>query len=225
MAIGALREPPPVQSRRCATIMFPKLTLFQWLVALFGLLFYGFAVFALTRDYYLRHPLQPSTAQAPAAAGVDMAALGERMRAALGAADAEAPVAIDTSDPAAVAGEADRLFQARRFADAVPLYRRVLELAPEDIDAQNDLGLALHYAGDTAAGLAVLRAGAAAAAQQQRIQLSLGFVAIQAGDLDTARQALMHAQDLEPGSDVGREATRLLELLAQQQGGPDGGEP
>jgi Flp pilus assembly protein TadD len=201
--------------------MLPKLTPLQWLVVLIGLFFYGFAVFALTRDYYLRHPPGPTAPQAAAhgTTGTDMGALGQRMRAALGSGDAGAPVAVDTSDPAALARAADQLFVARRFADAIPLYRRLLELTPDDTDAQNDLGLALHYAGDTAAGLEVLGAGATAAPQQQRIQLSLGFVALQAGDTQTARAALTRARALAPDSDIGREAARLLGLLDEQEGG------
>jgi hypothetical protein len=38
---------------------------------------------------------------------------------------------------------------------------------------------------------------------------------MQAGALDTARQALTHARDLAPESDVGAEAARLLGLLDQ----------
>jgi Flp pilus assembly protein TadD len=198
--------------------MLPKLTPLQWLVVLIGLFFYGFAVFALTRDYYLRHPPRPAAPQTAAhgTADRDTAALGQRMRAALGAGDAGAPVAVDTSDPAALARTADQLFVARRFRDAIPLYRRLLELTPDDVDAQNDLGLALHYAGETAAALEVLTAGAAAAPEQQRIQLSLGFVSLQAGDAATARAALERARALSPDSDIGREAARLLGLLDEQ---------
>ncbi len=196
--------------------MLPKLTPLQWLVALILLFFYGFAVFALTRDYYLRHPPRPSAAHGTV--GTDVAALGRRMQAALGAANDGAPANLDSSDPAALAQAADQLFAAQRFADAVPLYRRILSLQPDDVDAKNDLGLALHYSGDTAAALDVLRAGAAAAPEQQRIQLTLGFVALQAGDTDTARKALGRARDLAPESDVGREAARLLGLLDKQDG-------
>jgi hypothetical protein len=34
----------------------PRLTPLQWSLFAVFLIFYGFAVFALTRDYYLRHP-------------------------------------------------------------------------------------------------------------------------------------------------------------------------
>jgi Flp pilus assembly protein TadD len=200
--------------------MLPKLTPLQWLIALVFLFFYGFAVFAVTRDYYLRHPPLPPTPQAAAHGGgdTDMAALGQRMRAALGAGASAPTPTLDTSDPAALAQAADRLFASQRFADAIPIYRQLLALKPGDADAQNDLGLALHYSGDTPAALAVLRPAAAAAPQQQRIQLTLGFVALQAGETETARQALSRARELAPESDVGREAARLLDTLAQQGG-------
>jgi tetratricopeptide (TPR) repeat protein len=200
--------------------MFPKLTLLQWLVFLFGLVFYGFVVFAVTRDYYVRHPLRPVPAAAPAAPHADMGALGERMRDALGGDAGAVPAAelLTSTDLALLGQEADRLFAARRFAAAVPLYRRILELDADAVEAQNDLGLALHYAGDPQAGLAVLRDGAAAAPEHQRIQLTLGFVALQAGELDTGRQALTRAQALDPGSDIGQEAARLLGLLDAEPG-------
>jgi len=198
-------------------LMFPKLTSLQWLVVVAGLLFYGFTVFAVTRDYYLRHP--PRAVSAAQAKQPDMARLGQQMRAALAGDDGAIAAAAASDDPAVLAREADRLFQAQRFAAAVPLYKRLLALAPADVDAQNDLGLALHYAGDTTAGLAILEAGAAAAPQAQRIHLSLGFVALRAGDPATARRALTQARDLAPDSDVGAEAQRLLDVLAARDAG------
>jgi tetratricopeptide (TPR) repeat protein len=197
--------------------MLPKLNLLQWLVVVLGLFFYGFTVFAVTRDYYLRHP--PRLPAQALSQSTDMARLGQQMRAALADGDAAAAAAASSSDPAVLAQEADRLFRAQQFAAAIPLYRRLVGLAPEDVDTQNDLGLALHYAGDTTAGLEVLRAGAAAAPQAQRIHLSLGFVALQGGAMDTARKALTRARDLAPDSDVGVEAERLLGLLDARQEG------
>jgi Flp pilus assembly protein TadD len=195
--------------------MLPKLTPLQWLITLFLFAFYGFAVFAITRDYYLRHPPRPAVAAAVPAA-VDREALGARMRDALGADDDLAAAIMESDDPDALGAEADRLFQARRFAAAVPLYRRLTELTPDDVEVRNDLGLALHYAGDTPAGLAALREGAALTPGYQRIQLSLGFVALQAGDAATAEAALGRARDIDPESGVGQEASRLLGLLAEQ---------
>jgi Flp pilus assembly protein TadD len=199
--------------------MFPKLTPLQWLIAITFLAFYGFAVFAVTRDYYLRHPPRPPQAStstsSTATAGADTAALGAQLRAAAQDAGSGIPAELLASDPALLSQEADRLFAAQRFTEAVTLYRKVLELDPSDAGSRNDLGLALHYAGNSQEGVEVLRAGADAAPQFQRIWLSLGFVAAQAGQAEEAREALTQAQTLDPNSYVGLEAARLLGLLGE----------
>lgn len=202
--------------------MFPKLTPLQGTVALAFLAFYGFAVFALTRDYFLRHPPQPPAITAArsdqARAGLtpadqNSAALGEQLRVAAEDASTRIPAELLASNPVLLSQEADRLFAAQRFDEAATLYRKLLELEPGDTGAYNDLGLALHYAGNTAEGLDILRTSADGAPEFQRIWLSLGFVAAQAGETDQARRALTKAQTLDPDSDVGAEATRLLGLL------------
>jgi tetratricopeptide (TPR) repeat protein len=195
--------------------MFPKLTPLQWLIAIAFLAFYGFAVFAVTRDYYLRHPPRPPQSSTSSTAGADTAALGAQLRAAARDAGSGIPAELLASDPALLSQEADRLFAAQRFTEAVTLYRKVLELDPNDAGSRNDLGLALHYAGNSQEGVEVLRAGADAAPQFQRIWLSLGFVAAQAGQAEEAREALIQAQTLDPNSDVGLEAARLLGLLGE----------
>jgi len=204
--------------------MFPKLTPLQWLIAGFFLVFYGFAVFALTRDYYLRHPPQPVAAAPASPHGLpagDDAALGARMREALAGAEASIPPELMDADPRLLAREADRLFGAGRFAAAIPLYRRVLELAPDDVDAKNDLGLALHYSGQSGEALTILADGVAAAPDFQRIRLTQGFVAAQVGQMGLARDALAKARDLDPDSDVGAEAARMLAALASEEAPAD----
>jgi tetratricopeptide (TPR) repeat protein len=129
--------------------MLPRLTALQWLILLIFLFFYGFAVFAVTRDYYLRHPPQTQpAAQVPhQVPDAQASALGERMRQALDDDDSERQIDLSSTDTAALGDAADALFVARRFDDAIPVYRRVLELEPEDAETHNDLGLALHYVG------------------------------------------------------------------------------
>ena len=192
--------------------MFPRLSLLQWIVFAVFLFFYGFTVFVVTRDYYLRHP--PRAAAAPhAVPSRESGDLGERMRAAVSDSASSLPDETLGSNPVLLAQEADRLFAAQRYGEAVRRYRRVLELAPDDTDARNDLGLALHYSGLTEEGLKVLREGADKAPEFQRIWLSLGFVAAQAGNEPVAREALTRARDLDPDNDIGAEAVRLLGQL------------
>ncbi|NBC49014.1 MAG: tetratricopeptide repeat protein [Gammaproteobacteria bacterium] len=202
--------------------MFPRLSALQWTLFVAFLAFYGFAVFALTRDYYLRHPLTPAASadaphQLPAERQADAQALGERMRQALDGAPDGSEIDLGSTDSAALAAAADRLFVARRFDQAIPVYQRVLELKPDDADTRNDLGLALHYTGRSEDAIAMLRKGAQEAPEFQRIWLSLGFVALQAGEIRQARDALERAEAIAPDTEVGREAARLLGVVNEAE--------
>lgn len=183
----------------------PKLTPLQWLIHGIVVAFFGFAVFAVTRDYYIRHPVRPpaGTAENPHAGAA------RPQPSALGATSA-IPSTIAETDPTLLGEQADSLLASGRFAEAIPIYRRVLELTPDDIETKNDLGLALHYAGDTSGALAVLRQGAEAGQTFQRIWLTLGFVSLAAGDNPGAQEALKRARDLNADNAVGKEAARLL---------------
>lgn len=188
----------------------PRLSIPQWLLFAAFLLFYGFAVFAVTRDYYLRQ--RPS----PGAAGTAAALHPLSPRAPALAPSGAVPQAMMETSPDLLRQQADALFVQRRYAAAVPVYRRILELEPDDVSSQNDLGLALHYTGDTPGALQQLRAGAAQQPSHQRIWLTLGFVTLQAGDAGEARAALERARDLDPVNEVGKEAIRLLSLIDER---------
>jgi predicted Zn-dependent protease len=196
----------------------PKLSPLQWAILVVFLGFYGFAVFALTRDYYVRHP--PRTAPAAPATVPDTQHpadaptwLQRQMQG-----GGEAPgAAMAGDDPRLLNERGDVLFVEKRYAEAIPYYRRTLELDPDDVDAHNDLGLALHYTGQSQAAIEVLKRGVGKAPRFQRLWLTLGFVSAQAGDTTGARKALETARSLEPATPVAREAERLLGLL---EGGP-----
>jgi Flp pilus assembly protein TadD len=196
----------------------PKLTLFQSVGLLVFLAFYGFTVFALTRDYYQRHP---ATVVAAPVASPHAAAPVQR-RPASGALDSASviPTAVTESNPVLLAQQADDLFVQGRYGEAIPLYRRILELSPEDVDAFNDLGLALFYTGDSPGALTILTQGTAKGPQFQRIWLTYGFVQFKAGDAAGAGAALTKARDLGPDTGPGKEAVRLLGLIQTPPAGP-----
>jgi Flp pilus assembly protein TadD len=191
----------------------PKLTLFQSVGLLVFLAFYGFTVFALTRDYYQRHPAAvvtvPVVSPQPAA---------QRRP---GATDSASviPATVTGSNPVLLAQQAEDLFVQGRYGEAIPLYRRILELSPDDLDAFNDLGLALFYTGDSAEALATLAQGTAKGPQFQRIWLTYGFVQFKAGDATGAVAALTKARDLGPDTGPGKEAVRLLGLMQMPSAG------
>lgn len=194
----------------------PKLSPVQWLIFVLFLGFYGFAVFALTRDYYVRNPPRivaaPSpAAQAPHALPAQAApTFIQREMMADSGPPAPAPTG---NDPDQLSRAGDSLFAQKRYAEAVPYYRRVLELSPGDPDASNDLGLALHYTGQSRQAIEVLRVGTEKSPEFQRIWLTLGFVSANVGDTAVARAALEKALALGPNNGVGQEASRMLGLL------------
>ena len=193
----------------------PRLTPLQWLLFAAFLAFYGFAVFALTRDYYLRYPSRPLSNVASGSqaghgtSGAAPPTFIQREVAGMGA----PAVPLTSQDPAQLNDAGDRLFGQKRYAEAIPYYRLTLELSPDDVDASNDLGLALHYTGQSAEAMKILRAGAGLNPGFQRIWLTLGFVSAGAGDRDGARAALEKALALGSDNPVGQEAQRQLDRL------------
>lgn len=176
----------------------------RWLAFALLLFFYGFSVFALTRDYYLRHPARPpATANSP---GADAPSPFS--------ANGAIPEALAETNPQLLRQRADRLFVEQRYAEALPVYRRLLVLRPGDAEAHNDLGLALFYTGDSAGAIASLETAIAKDPTLQRAWLTFGFINLQTGRPDAATTALGRARDLDPASEIGKEAVRLLEILA-----------
>ncbi len=190
----------------------PRLTPLQWFVFAVFMAFYGFAVFALTRDYYLRHPPRSLATTAPAGHATPKAAPPTFIQREMLASGAPTPAPTGT-DPEQLNRAGDQFFAQQRYAEAIPYYRRALELAPGDADASNDLGLALHYIGQSAEAVTILRAGAEGSPDFQRIWLTLGFVSAGAGDQTGARTALEKARDLGPDNGIGQEAQRQLDRL------------
>ena len=205
-----LTNPPIIPTKNA----MPRLTPLQWSLFAVLLLFYGFAVFALTRDYYLRHPPRPLAAsqaagQAPPPSSSQSTFI-QREVAGMGA----PAVPLTSQDPEQLNDAGDQLFGQKRYTEAIPYYRRALELDPAAVDASNDLGLALYYSGQSAGALEILRAGAERAPDFQRIWLTLGFVSAGAGDQAGARAALDKARALGPDNAIGQEAKRQLDRLS-----------
>jgi Flp pilus assembly protein TadD len=169
------------------------LSLRQWL--LFGAfqIIFGVVVFSATRAYYAKPAPATPTALARQAPAVTPAVLPD--------------------NPARLAEEADRLFTARDFVGAEAAYRKLLELAPGNVDAYNDLGLVLHYTGRSAAAVEMLEQGIARDVGQPRIWLTLGFVQVQRGQNAAAEEALRKVLVLQPEGRLADEARRFLDGL------------
>jgi tetratricopeptide (TPR) repeat protein len=191
----------------------PKLSPLHWVILVVFLAFYGFAVFAFTRDYYVRNPPRAAVGAAPAQAPHDMPQTPTWIQRQMQDGADTAPIVPTGDNTAQLHQQGDQLFAQKRYADAIPFYERVLELDPGDLDAHNDLGLALHYTGQSPRALEILKAGTEKGPEFQRIWLTLGYVYANSGDAAGARPALEKARSLGPDNGVGQEAIRLLGLL------------
>ncbi len=189
-----------------------KITTNFWILfALFQLAF-GYVVFALTRDHYTQQPTvvsaHPSVINAPGNAWPNNVSSMELER--LTAAPAVVP---DTNDPLQLSRQADLYFAGREFEQAATLYRRLLELTPNDAEVYNNLGLTLHYLGRSDEALRALEQGVAADPAHQRIRLTQGFVNSQLGNVQQARDALAKAIELGSDESIRDSARQMLQSL------------
>lgn len=120
---------------------------------------------------------------------------------------------VDNKDPQALSIIADRYFEMRNYAQAAEVYKKVIELAPQDVDSYNDLGLAYHYTNRSKLALDILRKGTTVDPSFQRIWLSYGFVLTSTGQTAEAKTAFGKVIELGPDNDIGKEAQRMLGTL------------
>lgn len=120
---------------------------------------------------------------------------------------------MDTADPVAIASMGDQYFESGNYDQAIELYKKTLELKPDDVDTYNDLGLAYFYTRRPVIAVETLRKGAETDPSFQRIWISLGFVLSSTGQIEEAKSAFSRAIAINPSNDVGLESKRMMESL------------
>ena len=93
------------------------------------------------------------------------------------------------------------------------MYEELLAYRPNDGEVYNNLGLTLHYIGQSTEALRRLNEGVAVDSDYQRIWLTLGFVNSQLGYMDQARTALTTATQVGTNESIRRSAMQMLEEL------------
>ena len=181
-------------------------------------LIFGGAIFGVTRDYYLHDPDRLEAGGRSAAApatGVRTSANPpidfsppEIPRPALAAWDASVP-----QGPAQISRQAEQAFDNKQYEQAAELYRRLLEIAPQDAETHNNLGLTLHYLGRSTEALRALNEGITIDPQHQRIRLTLGYVNKQLGNDEAARKALTNATLIGDDEAIRKSAMEMLRDL------------
>ncbi len=173
---------------------------------------FGFAVFAITRDYYTQdtgtvsaHP--PTIGQS---APVWPNRITETEIARLSSPALSEPT---IQDPYQISRRANEFFANRQYEKAAEMYERLLAFSPNDAEIYNNLGLTLHYLGRSTEALGKLNEGIAIDPEHQRIWLTLGYVNSQLGNTAQARTALTTATQIGSDESIRQSATKMLEGL------------
>ena len=170
---------------------------------------FGFAVFAITRDYYkVENVPTESNVETTVAAADRFSSIDASLLDSLGSNSAF------PQDPIEISRRANEYFANKQYDKAANLYEKLLAMDPGNVDTLNNLGLTLHYIGRSEEALQKLNEGVAVDPDYQRIWLTLGFVNSSLGNTAAAHEALSTAADMDPDSEVGRSASQMLENLA-----------
>jgi len=93
---------------------------------------------------------------------------------------------------------------------AIPLYRRYLEIVPEDPDARIDMGVCMYNVGDFENAIKEMKKALEYKPDHQIGHLNLGVVNLTFGNVDEARTWFELAVKLGPTTEVGKRAKELL---------------
>jgi tetratricopeptide (TPR) repeat protein len=118
-----------------------------------------------------------------------------------------------SDNPVALASIGDEYFETKRYAMAIKVYEKVLELNPEDVDTYNDIGLALHFLGRSEEAIMKLKKGTEIDPSFQRVWLSLSFVLISTGKTEEARGVVEKTLEIDPESGMGEEARKFISYI------------
>ena len=135
-------------------------------------------------------------------------------------ADLEARLKDNPKDMDVMLTLGDTYFDLKRFDLAVKYYKMASDVEPENVKVYNDIGLSLHYMGNSPEGLKYIDEGIKKNPYNQRIWLTKGFVlAYGLGDLNAAGEAWEKARAIDPESSIGKAASDYLVQIAQARKG------
>ena len=189
-----------------------------WTALLIFQLAFGLAVFAITRDAY-RTDADVWTSSAPAINTTptvenstvnwdEMLSMADRA-----SSNSGASASADLTDPSEITRMADAYFSTQEYDQAAMLYERLLGFDPQNVEVHNNLGITLQYLGRSDEARRWLRQGIDIDPSNQRIWLTLGYVASETGDTQTAKKALTKATQLGSDDSIRASAQRMLDAL------------
>jgi TolA-binding protein len=124
----------------------------------------------------------------------------------------ETKKALDASpdDPQLMLSYANMLNDSKQFSEAIPYYRKYLETTPDNADARVDLGVCYFELKKYPAAIFEMERAVKDQPGHQLGNFNLGVVNLQAGNQDKAREWFEKALKLNPSSETGLNAKRIL---------------
>ena len=171
---------------------------------------FGLSIFTITRQYYIEDRADSIT---PSGTGQSSSAIIGRVPSTNTSLANLSTFNPAPNDPVEILRLAAESFSSGQFVRAAGLYQKLLDLEPENVEIYNNLGITLHYLGNSVEALEKLNQGVKLDPSYQRIWLTLGFVNSQLGNLEQARSALETAVKMGPDSGIGRSAEQMLAEL------------
>jgi tetratricopeptide (TPR) repeat protein len=174
--------------------------------------FFAYAVFAITRDYYevdvqektsrpssivQSTPVWPNSISEAEIDRLSLPGLGD----------------LSSQDPLEIYKRANEFFANKQYNKAAEYYERLLAFSPNDAEIHNNLGITLHYLGRSNEALERLHKGVAVDPNHQRTWLTLGYVNSQLGNTEQARSALTNATQIGNSESIKQSALQMLEAL------------
>jgi tetratricopeptide (TPR) repeat protein len=171
---------------------------------------FGLSIFTITRQYYIE---ERADSIAPTGTEQSSSAISGRVPSTNTSLTKLSTFKPAPTDPVEIARLATESFSSGQYARAADLYQQLLDLNPENVEIYNNLGITLHYLGNSVEALDKLNQGAKLDPSYHRIWLTLGYVNSQLGNLEQARSALETAVKMGKDDDIGRSAEQMLAEL------------
>lgn len=112
----------------------------------------------------------------------------------------KAAIEKDPKDVQAILRLANMYHDARKFDQAVDLYRKALEITPRDVDARTDMGICLYEMGRADEAIAQFRTSLQYGPKHWQTWLNLGIVSLSGkNDVETATEAFAKVEEINPG--------------------------
>ncbi len=183
-----------------------------WTLLVVFQVFFGLAVFAITREYAMQeaatvrgHPPITAPSSPGWSGGITATDISQFSSPGL-----SEPT---LRDPVEISRRANEFFVNRQYQGAAELYEQLLAFSPNDAEIYNNLGLTLFYLGRSDEALRRLNEGVAVDAGHQRIWLTLGYVNSQLGNTEQARTALTNATQSGSDESIRQSALKMLSEL------------